>query len=269
MNASRNPTAVVTGASYGLGAVYADRLARQGNDLVLVARSRTDLERVAAEIREQTGQQVDVIVADLGAVDQLATVERRILDDDSISILVNNAGIGRLGALAEADPDVIEAMLALNVTALTRLASAAARRFTARGHGTIINVSSAMALRLPAGAAAYAATKAYVLGFSQALSAELQGSGVTVQAVLPGATRSRFWEDSGLDLDTFPDEIVMSSDDAVDAALAGLRSGEPVSILALPELVDWREYEAARTKLAAQSSSRTAAARYTLTADQA
>src|ERR1700760_612028 len=90
MNSSQTPTAVVTGASYGLGAVYADRLAPQGNDLVLVARSREDLDRVAAGIREQTGQRVDVIVADLGAVDQLATVERRILEDDSISILVNN-----------------------------------------------------------------------------------------------------------------------------------------------------------------------------------
>ncbi len=266
MSSIENRSAVVTGASHGLGAVYADRLARLGHDLVLIARSERDLQRVAADVRAQTGRRVDVIVADLAAPDQLATVEQRILEDDSISILVNNAGIGWLDELADEDPDVIEQMLALNVSALTRLASAAARRFAARRFGTIINVSSAMALRLPAGSAAAAATRAYVLGFSQALSAELEGSGVTVQAVLPGATRSRFCDDSRLDLDEVPDEIAMTSEDAVDAALADLQGEESVGILVLSNVADRDQYEPARRKLGARSS-RTPAARYELADD--
>jgi short-subunit dehydrogenase len=253
-------TAVITGASAGLGAAYADRLARRGEDLVLVARGAEGLERIAAQIREDTGRTVEVLPLDLTESGDLAALEARIREDRSITTIVNNAGVATSGPVSDVGPDALDAMIALNVRALTRLSAAAA----AAEVGTIVNVGSVMALFQSAGSATYSATKAYVLAFSEGLRREVGERGIRVQSVLPGAVRTGFWATSGIDLDTLPQEIVMSVDDAVDAALAGLDAGEDVTIPALADLDGWHEYEAQRLALVPNLSRREPAARYAL-----
>jgi uncharacterized protein len=252
-------TTLITGASSGLGAAYADRFARRGDDLVLVARSAGNLERIAAGVREETGRSVEVLALDLTDPTDLAALEARIREDRSIGTLVNNAGTATSGPVATVGAEAHDAMIALNVVALTRLSAAAA----AAGVGTIANVASVMALMQSAGSATYSATKSYVLAFSEGLRSEVAERGIRVQAVLPGAVRTDFWERSGVDIDTLPPEIVMSVDDAVDAALAGLDAGEDVTIPALADSAGWDEYEAQRLALVPQLSRREPAPRYT------
>jgi short-subunit dehydrogenase len=257
-----NKTAVVTGASAGLGTAYAQRLAERGYDLILVARNTARLETLAADIRSRTGRAVDVVTADLTDAAQISVVEERLRTDESIEVLVNNAGGALLTPLAGSDAPAYEALISLNVTALTRLTIAVLPGLTARGHGTVVNISSAMALNILPVSAVYSGTKSYVLTFTQALQQELAESPVRVQAVLPGAVRTDLWDGSGVDLATFPDEIVMNVDDAVDAALAGLDAGEPVTILSLPDISDWEALEKARQALVPNLSLRVPAARY-------
>ncbi|MEU0425013.1 SDR family oxidoreductase [Streptomyces canus] len=259
---TRNKTAVVTGASVGLGAAYAQRLADRGYDLTLVARNAARLETLASDIRSRTGRAVDVVAADLTDAAQIAVVEERLRTDESIEVLINNAGGALLTPLAGSDAAAYEALINLNVTALTRLTIAVLPGLTARGHGTVVNISSAMALNILPVSAVYSGTKSYVLTFTQALQQELAESPVTVQAVLPGAVRTDLWDGSGVDLATFPDEIVMNVDDAVDAALAGLDAGEPVTILSLPDISDWESFEKARQALVPNLSRKVPADRY-------
>lgn len=242
------PTSLITGASSGIGAVYAERLAARGHDLVLVARSEAKLRALADRLAATHGVAVNILVADLGAPADVAKVERRLTAGD-ISTLINNAGVAGGGPLAAADPDRLEAMIQLNVVALTRLAAAAARRFAADGRGTIVNIASVTALMPEAFDPVYPATKAYVLAFTQSLRAELAPRGVTVQAVLPGATRTPIWEAAGVDIDTLPAAMLMEVDAMVDAALAGLDLGEAVTIPSLPDAADWAAYESARAHL--------------------
>jgi uncharacterized protein len=256
-------TALITGASGGLGAAYADRLAKRGYDLVLVARSEDRLNELAAEL---TGVDVEVIAADLTVQEQLAAVEQRVREDASISLLVNNAGIGWVSPVVAADPDVLESLIDINVTALTRLSQAAAGPFAERGAGTIVNIGSVVPILQLPGMAAYAGSKAYVLAFTQVLAAELADTGVRVQAVLPGALGTELWDKSGLPLADLDKEIVMTIDDAVDAALAGLDAGELVSILSLPDAADWDALETARQALLPNLSRREPAERYRLSA---
>ncbi|MET9462084.1 SDR family oxidoreductase [Streptomyces canus] len=259
---TQNKTAVVTGASVGLGAAYAQRLADRGYDLILVARNAARLETLASDIRSRTGRAVDVVAADLTDAAQIAVVEERLRTDESIEVLINNAGGALLTPLAGSDAAAYEALINLNVTALTRLTIAVLPGLTARGHGTVVNISSAMALNILPVSAVYSGTKSYVLTFTQALQQELAESPVTVQAVLPGAVRTDLWDGSGVDLATFPDEIVMNVDDAVDAALAGLDAGEPVTILSLPDISDWESFEKARQALVPNLSRKVPADRY-------
>ncbi|WP_266376274.1 SDR family oxidoreductase [Streptomyces canus] len=259
---TQNKTAVVTGASAGLGTAYAQRLADRGYDLILVARNAARLETLASDIRSRTGRAVDVVAADLTDGAQIAVVEERLRTDESIEMLVNNAGGALLTPLAGSDAAAYEALINLNVTALTRLTIAVLPGLTARGHGTVVNISSAMALNILPVSAVYSGTKSYVLTFTQALQQELAESPVTVQAVLPGAVRTDLWDGSGVDLATFPDEIVMNVDDAVDAALAGLDAGEPVTILSLPDISDWESFEKARQALVPNLSRKVPADRY-------
>jgi short-subunit dehydrogenase len=259
---TQSKTAVVTGASAGLGTAYARRLADRGYDLILVARNAARLETLASDIRSRTGRAVDVVAADLTDAAQIAVVEERLRTDESIEMLVNNAGGALLTPLAGSDAAAYEALINLNVTALTRLTIAVLPGLTARGHGTVVNISSAMALNILPVSAVYSGTKSYVLTFTQALQQELAESPVTVQAVLPGAVRTDLWDGSGVDLATFPDEIVMNVDDAVDAALAGLDAGEPVTILSLPDISDWESFEKARQALVPNLSRKVPADRY-------
>ncbi|OHT18538.1 SDR family NAD(P)-dependent oxidoreductase [Edaphosphingomonas haloaromaticamans] len=261
---SINGTALVTGASSGIGATYAERLARRGHDLVLVARSADKLQALAARLRAETGRQVDVLSADLGKADDLARVEQRLRDDKAITILVNNAGIVGDGPLATADPDKLEAMIRLNVVSTTRLAAAIFPRLLAAGSGAIINIASVTALMSGAFEPGYGATKAYLLNFTEALQAEAGDSGVRIQAVLPGITRTAIWDSLDGKLDLVPAEMVMEVDEMVDAAIAGFDQGEAVTIPSLPDAGDWETYVAARAALAPNLSHAHAAPRYGL-----
>ena len=253
-------TFLVTGASNGIGAVYADRLARRGHDLVLVARSADKLQALAERLRQETGVAVEVLAADLGKPGDLARVEKRLREDTAITGLVNNAGIAGEGPILTADPAHIDSMIALNVSAVTRLAAAIAPRLAARGAGTIVNITSVTALMPEAFTAVYPATKAFVLAFSEALQAELGPKGVHVQAVLPGITRTAIWEEERLA--QIPAEMVMSVDDMVDAALAGLDLGERITIPSLPDTADFERFIAARGALRPNLSLRKPASRY-------
>lgn len=148
------------------------------------------------------------------------------------------------------------------MTSLTRLTTAVLPGLTARGRGTVVNVSSALALNILPVSAVYSGTKSYVLTFTQALQQELAESPVVVQAVLPGAVRTEFWDGSGADLGAFPDEWIMSAGDVVDAALAGLDAGEPVTIPSLPQISDWESFEKARQALVPNLSLKIPADRY-------
>jgi len=255
-------TALITGASSGIGAVYADRLAKRGYDLILVARNRDRLQALATRLQSETGRSVQTLVADLNDKADLARVEATLKSDTSITLLVNNAGVGGAAPLLASDIDKMDEMIRLNVVALTRLTYAAAPGFVARGAGTFINIASIVAISPETLNGVYGGSKAYVLAFSQSLQHELAGKGVRVQAVLPGATATEFWDIAGLPVHKLPAAIVMTAENMVDAALAGLDLGEIVTIPALPEQAEWDTYEAARRAMSGRLSSITPAARY-------
>lgn len=225
---SQLPTALITGASSGIGAVYADRFAKRGHNLVLVARRADRLETLAVRLRTEAGVSVEVLQADLADAGDLARVEARLASDASIGVLVNNAGIASAGGFAEQGADSIEQLLRLNVVALTRLSAAALPGFAARKAGAIVNVASVLGLAPEIAMGAYGATKAYVIALSQALQVEFASQGIYIQAVLPAATRTEIWSNSGRDLDAIPG--LMEVDDLVDAALVGFDRGEAVTI---------------------------------------
>lgn len=255
-------TALITGASAGIGALYADRLARRGYDLLLVARDRQRLEAMAERLSRSYGVEVEVLPADLTDKHQLEHVERRLRGDASISMLVNNAGVVMEGPLAEADLGKTDQMMQLNVVAPTLLAAAAAANFGAAGRGAIINLSSVAALAPDMLSATYCATKAYMLSLSQSLEGELGQLGVRVQAVLPGVTRTEIWERSGANLAAIPERMVMEGEVLVDAALAGFDLGETVTIPSLPDDADWDALMEARSRLRPNLSHSKPAPRY-------
>jgi uncharacterized protein len=255
-------TALITGASSGIGAVYADRLARRGFNLVLVARNAERLQALATRLAQSTGRRVETLVADLSAPQDLDRVEATLRTRDDITMLVNNAGVGATAPLLSSDINKMEEMITLNIVALTRLAYAAAPAFVHRGAGTIINIASIVAIAPERLNGVYGGSKAYVLAFSQSLQHELSDKGLRVQAVLPGATATDFWSIAGLPVEHLPQEIVMSADDMVDAALTGLDQGEPVTIPALHDEAEWNAYDAARRAMSDRLSSAVAAPRY-------
>ncbi|MDI4666777.1 SDR family oxidoreductase [Xanthobacter autotrophicus] len=253
-------TFLVTGASDGIGAVYADRLARRGHDLVLVARRAEKLDALARSLQAAYDVRVETMAADLAAPADLARVEARLKADAAITGLVNNAGIAGEGPILDADPAYLSGMIALNILAVTRLAAAIAPRLAQQGAGTIINMSSVTALMPAAFTAVYPATKAFVLAFSEALQAELGPKGVRVQAVLPGITRTAIWTSEALD--RIPAEMVMTVEEMVDAALAGLDLGEAITIPALPDTAAFDAFASARDALRPGLSLSRPAARY-------
>ena len=262
MALSSKGTALITGASSGIGAVYADRLARQGYDLILVARSQAKLNTLANRLSDQTGRAVEVVAADLQDKADLLRVEQILRTDASITLLVNNAGVGAIMPLLGSPVDDMEDMITLNITALTRLAYAVAPGFVARGAGTVINISSIVAIAPEILNGVYGGTKAFVLGLSQSMHHELADKGVRIQAVLPGATATDFWSEAGNPVENLPQEIVMSAQDMVDAALVGLANGEVVTIPGLHEGEQWDRYETLRQVLSGLFGNSTAAARY-------
>ncbi|AOR80336.1 SDR family NAD(P)-dependent oxidoreductase [Novosphingobium resinovorum] len=259
-------TALITGASSGIGAIYADRLARRGYDLILVARNQGKLQSLAASLSDETGRAVEVIAADLGDSADLARVEAVLRSDASITMLVNNAGVGTHSSLLESDVDRMEAMVRLNVTAPMRLAYAAAPAFVARERGAIINIASIVAITPETLNGVYGGSKTFVQAFSQSLHKELGDKGVRIQSVLPGATATDFWAIGGLPVENLPTEIVMRAEDMVDAALVGFDRGELSTIPALADGALWDAFEAARAALGPQLPASTPAARFGLAA---
>jgi short-subunit dehydrogenase len=246
------PHALVTGASSGIGAAFAERLAHDGYDLIIVARRRERLEALAAELQENHPVHVEVIVADLSQPEALRGVEKRIAGDTSLELLVNNAGFGGYMPFVELDPDKAEELINLQVLAVTRLTRAALPGMIARGHGSIINISSRLAFSGSMGSAqlpkraTYAGTKAFINTFTQLLQSELDGSGVQVQALCPGVVQTEFHERVGMDPDRFPAAIVMKPEEVVEASLMGLKLGEVICVPALEDrslLVQMQENE--------------------------
>jgi len=261
-------TALITGASSGIGAIYADRLARRGHDLILVARNQSRLEALAARLRDETGRSVEIVPADLNDDADLRRVETILRTNSTIAMLVNNAGVGGAAPLLASDVDAMDQMIRLNVLALTRLTYAAVPAFAARG-GTIINIASIVAISPETLNGVYGGSKAFVLAFSQSLQHELADKGVRVQVVLPGATATEFWDIAGLPVSNLPAEIVMSAQDVVDAALAGLDQGETVTIPSLEDKAEWDAYDAARRAMAGRLSRTNPATRYNVVAAKA
>lgn len=254
------PAALITGASSGIGATYADRLARRGHPLVLVARDAARLAALAARLTAETGVAVDVMAADLTDPSGLAAVEARLRGDARIGLLVNNAGAAAPAGFSDPDLTPQYRLVDLNVVALTRLAGAAAHGFLARGGGAIVNIGSVVALAPEWLPGVYGATKAYVLTLSQALQSELGPRGVYVQAVLPAATRTEIWERSGRAVESLPG--VMEVAEMVDAALKGFDRREAVTIPSLPDEGQWQAFEAARRAMVPNFAQAHAAARY-------
>ena len=259
---SSKDTVLITGASTGIGAVYAERFAKRGHNLVLVARDFQRLETLANRLWEQHGVNVAIEPADLTHASELERIEQLIASDPHIGVLVNNAGMAVSKPIIGSTPDEFQKLIDLNVTAATRLGIVAANAFVKRGGGAIINLSSVLGIAHEIGGGVYGGSKAFVLNFSRALHNETASRGVRVQAVLPGATRTEIWDRSGRGIETLDPAILMDVHDMVDAALAGFDAGEVVTIPALPDVADWQTFEAARLKLLPNLSRRVPAARY-------
>jgi short-subunit dehydrogenase len=257
---SAKPGVLITGASTGIGATYADRFARRGHNLVLVARNIDRMNAIAAKLRTETGVTVDVLQSDLTKPDDLAKVDARLRDDSKIGILINTAGTANGGSFVEQSADAMSQLVALNATALVRLASAVAPRFAKAGEGAIINIGSVVGLAPEFGMTVYGATKAFVLFLSQGLSLELGPKGVYVQAVLPATTRTEIWDHVGADVNKLSN--VMEVSDLVDAALVGFDRREPVTIPPLPDDAQWEAADSARKSMLANFGNALPAARY-------
>ena len=224
---TQQSTVLITGASTGIGATYADRFARRGHGLVLVARDKARLDASASHLRQVHGVQVDVLPADLTQPGDLARVEQRLRDDATIGMLINNAGAAHAGSFVSQTPEAVAQLVTLNTTAVARLAAAIAPRLAKDGQGAIVNIGSVVGLAPEFGMSVYGATKAFVLFLSQGLSLELSPKGVYVQAVLPAATRTELWGRAGVDINTLPE--VMDVGELVDAALIRVSACEAVT----------------------------------------
>ncbi|AJK49473.1 SDR family NAD(P)-dependent oxidoreductase [Burkholderia plantarii] len=257
---SKLPAVLITGASTGIGAVYADRFARRGHDLVLVARNQARLTALAERLRAEHGVAVAVVNADLTKHDDLARVEARLRDDAAIGVLVNNAGTSIPGGFVDQTPEVVENLITLNTTAPARLAAAVAPRFAREGAGAIVNISSVVGFAPELGLSVYGATKAFLTYLSQGLRLELGPKGVYVQAVLPAATRTEIWDHGGIDVNTL--QAVMEVDELVDAALAGYDQREAVTIPTLHDDAQWHAYDNTRRAMLPNISQALAAPRY-------
>jgi len=254
------PTVLITGASSGIGATYAERFARRGHDLVVVARDKARLDKLAARLRVECDVAIDVLQADLTNPGDLSALETRLRDDTRIGVLINNAGKAQAGGFEDQTAEEIESLITLNTTALTRLAAAVAPRFARSGTGAIVNIGSVVSFAPEFGMSIYGATKAFVLFLSQGLNVELASKGVYVQAVLPAATRTEIWERAGVDVNTLPE--VMEVEELVDAALVGFDRRELVTIPPLHVAGRWDALDGARQGLMSDLRQARAAERY-------
>jgi short-subunit dehydrogenase len=255
-------TALITGASSGIGAIYADRLAHRGYDLVLVGRNVARLDALATRLDDETTAGIQCIATDLAEPEGVQRVEDLLRSAGNISMLVNNAGTGLVAPTLQSDILAQRRMIDLNVTALMRLSQAAAVSFVRRNAGAIINIASVVALAPELLNGVYSASKAFVLAYSQALRQELMGTNVRLQVVMPGATATGFWETAGSRVQELPSSVVMSAETMVDAALAGFDLGEFATIPSLPDITDWEYLEEVRRTLQPKLSLARPASRY-------
>lgn len=261
-NPHSKKTALVTGASSGIGAIYADRLAARGYDLILIARRADRLEALCEQIAKTHGVKAEPIVADLTRDEDVARIETLVATREDVQVLVNNAGIARLAPAAQTPANDALAQIALNITALTRLTQAAVPAFVARKQGLIINIASVLAVHSLPISAIYSGTKAFVLQYSRGLQQELAETGVKVQLVLPASTATQLWDLSGVPLAALDKNTLMTTENMVDAALAGLDQGETITWPSVADASLWEKYEAARGELFASTQAGTPAPRY-------
>ena len=229
--------ALVTGASAGIGEAIAKQLAAQKCDLILVARRADRLEALAAELRAAEGITVEVLAADLTNVDDLAKVEVRLADQSRpVDLLVNNAGFGTLGNFAELPIDVEDREIRLNVIAVVHLTRAALPGMIARKRGWIMNVSSVAGFQAGPTMATYCSTKAFVTSFTESISEELKGTGVSATAVCPGVTSTEFQQvaGQGASIDKLPKAAIMTADEVAAAALKATEKGTVIAVTGLP-----------------------------------
>lgn len=256
--------AVVTGASSGIGAIYADRFARRGYDLVIVARRLDRLEALADKIGKTHGVRVLTLQADLEKDSDIAKVEHLLSTNPAVRVLVNNAGLARLKPLEQSALQESLSQITLNIVALTRLTHAALPAFRKRNEGVIINVASVLGIHAWSASSVYSGTKGFVLNFTRGLQQELAETGIKVQLVNPATTATEIWDNSGIPITALNPESVMTPENMVDAALAGLDIGEAVTWPSVADLTLWETYDEARGKLFAATQTGKPAPRYNI-----
>jgi short-subunit dehydrogenase len=255
-------TAVVTGASSGLGKAFAEKLAKKGYDLKLVARREERLIELAENLRAKYGVTVTNYVADLSLAADLEKVATAIQNDSNITLLINNAGTSTLAPSTKTSVAKQKEMVDVNITALMLLTNAVLPGFIARNQGTLINIGSVLgAFTLPI-SSIYSGTKGFVVQYTRGLQEEVKGTNIKVQLVNPSVTATEIWEVGGVPLSNFEKANIMSTEDCVDAALAGLESGELATFPSVNNLELIDAYEDARIKLFTGSQTGKPAERY-------
>jgi hypothetical protein len=262
MSTQDNGIATITGASSGLGRIYADRFATRGYNLILIARRKERLDALAQELHKKYGVNVDVVVADLGNEADLDRVGKAIAANDKITVLVNSAGTAAFKPSVDLPIDVVENQLNVNAKAATHLSLSVLPNFVKRNSGTIINISSVLGFFAFPISTSYSATKAHVLLFTIGLRDELANTGVRVQLVVPASTDTELWDVAGVGIKAVDPQTVMSAENCVDAALAGLDSGETVTLPSVEDASLWETFDGARAKLFQASQTKNPASRY-------
>jgi len=255
-------TAVITGASSGLGEVFAERLAKRGYDLKLVARRKDRLDAIAQNLEGKYGIKVTNIVADLGSLTELEKVAEDIKNDKSISMLINNAGTSTLASSTSTSVSKQQEMVNVNVTAVMLLSNAVLPQFIEKNEGTLINIASILGFYSLPISSIYSGTKGFVIQYTKGLQEEVKGTNIRIQLANPATTATELWEVGGVPLSALEQATIMTSDNCVDAILAGLDKGELTTHPSVNDQNLIYAYEDARIKLMQGSQSGLPAERY-------